>query len=79
MLRDFYLRKITKFGSVGYAYFEKLVHCLTFGDFFKNGSAGQTTVLMTPAAKFCVKSRSPFSNVPHHDPRTLGKLQIILI
>ena len=30
-------------------------------------------MLTTSAAKFCVKPRSPFPNISHHDPKTLGK------
>ena len=51
----------------------KSMHFLKFGHFLKNGSPGQTTMLTRRAAKFCVEPRSPFSEISHHDPKTLGK------
>ena len=53
--------------------FWKSVHFLIFGDFSKNGSPGQTTMLTTSAAKFCVEPRSPFSNIFHHELKSIGK------
>merc|ERR1712138_125971 len=41
--------------------------------FSENGSPGQTTMLTRRASKFCVKPRSPFSKISHHDPKTIGK------
>ena len=41
--------------------------------FSENGSPGQTTMLTRRASKFCVKPRSPFSEISHHDPKTIGK------
>ena len=41
--------------------------------FSQNGSAGQTTMLTRRASKFWVKPRSPFSEISHHDPETIGK------
>ena len=51
----------------------KSVHFLKFGHFLKNGSPGQTTMLTRRAAKFCVKPRSPFSEISNHEPKTIGK------
>ena len=51
----------------------KSVYLLILKNFFKNGSPGQTTMLMRRASKFCVKPRSPFSEISHHDPETIGK------
>merc|ERR1712139_751122 len=53
--------------------FWKSVHFLIFGDFFKNGSPGQTTMLTKSASKFCVEPRSPFPDISHHDPETIGE------
>ena len=61
------------FRKFGTCPFWKSVHFLIFGDFFKNGSPGQTTMLTRRAAKFCVKPRSPFSEISHHDPKAIGK------
>ena len=58
--------------------FSKSIHFLILGIFFKNGSPGQTTMLMRRAAKFWVEPRSPFSYISHHDPKTLGKRLIIV-
>ena len=41
--------------------------------FSQNGSPGQTTMLTRRASKFCAKPRSPFSEISHHDPKTIGK------
>merc|ERR1712138_339215 len=41
--------------------------------FSENGSPGQTTMLTRRASKFCVKPRSPFSEISHHDHKTIGK------
>ena len=35
-------------------------------------------MLTTSAAKFCVEPRSPFSNISHHGPKSLGKPVIIV-
>ena len=53
--------------------FSKSVDFLILGIFFKNGSPEQTTMLTTSAAKFWVEPRSPFSEISHHDPKTIGK------
>ena len=58
--------------------FLKNVHFWAFENVSKNGFPGQTTMLTTPAAKFCVEPRSPFSNISHHDPKTSGKRLIIV-
>ena len=60
------------------AIFKKSVYFLILNNFCKNGSPGQTTMLMRRAAKFCVEPRSPFSYISHHDPKTLGKCLIIV-
>ena len=39
--------------------------------FPKNGSVGQTTMLIRFVSKFCVEPRSPFSNIFHHDPKPI--------
>ena len=44
--------------------------CLSFSE---NGLQGQTSMLSRRAAKFRVEARSPFSNISHHNPTTLGK------
>ena len=49
------------------------VHFLTFGYCFKNGSAGQTTMLTRRATKFCAEPRSPFSEISHQESKTIGK------
>ena len=54
--------------------FSKSVYFLILSNFFENGSPGQTTMLMRRAAKFCVEPRSPFSEIFHHDSKTLGNL-----
>ena len=53
--------------------FSKSVYFLILSNFSKNGSPGQTTMLMRRAAKFCVEPRSPFSEISHHDPKNLRK------
>ena len=58
--------------------FSKSVYFLILSNFSKNGSPGQTTMLMRRAANFCVEPRSPFSYISHHDPKTLGKRLIIV-
>ena len=58
--------------------FSKSVYFLILSNFSKNGAPGQTTMLTRRAAKFCVEPRSPFSNISQHDPKTLGKLLIIV-
>ena len=50
--------------------FSKSMYFLILNNFSKNGSPGQTTMLMRRAAKFCVEPRSPFSYISHHDPKT---------
>ena len=49
----------------------KSVYFLIFGDFSKMASPGQTTMLTKSASKFCVEPQSPFSNISHHDPKTM--------
>ena len=56
----------------------KSVCFLILNNFFKNGSPGQTTMLMRRGAKFWVEPWSPFSYISHHDPKTLGKPLIIV-
>ena len=51
----------------------KSVCFLILNNFFKNGSRGQTTMLMRRASKFCVEPRSPFSEISHQESRTIGK------
>ena len=46
----------------------KSVYLLILNDFLKSGSPGQTTMLMRRASKFCVKPRSPFSEIYHQGP-----------
>ena len=58
--------------------FSKSEHFLKSGHFSREGSPGQTTMLTTSAAKFWVEPRSPFFNISHHDPKTLGKPSIIV-
>ena len=41
--------------------------------FSENGSPGQTSMLTRRASKFWVEPRSPFSEISHHDPKTIGK------
>ena len=66
-------RKNNDFWNFGTYPFSKSVYFLILNYFSKNGSPGQTTVLMRRAAKFCVKPRSPFSEISHQDPKTIGK------
>ena len=66
-------RKNDDFWNFGTYPFSKSVYFLILNNFSKNGSPGQTTMLMRRAAKFCVETRSPFSEISHHDPKTLGK------
>ena len=61
------------FWNFGTYPFSKSVYFLILNNFSKNGSPGQTTMLMRRAAKFCVEPRSPFSEISHHDSKTLGK------
>ena len=61
------------FWNFGTYPFSKSLYFLILNNFSKNGSPGQTTMLMRRAAKFCVEPRSPFSEISHHDPKTLGK------
>ena len=50
------------------------VHNQLFYDHFsKNGSPGQTTMLTRSASKFCVEPWSLFSNISHHEPKTIGE------
>ena len=56
----------------------KSVYFLIVNNFFKNGSPGQTTMLMRRAAKFCVEPRSPFSEISHQESKTLGNPWIIV-
>ena len=71
-------RKNDDFWNFGTYPFSKSVYFLILNNFSKNGSPGQTTMLMRRAAKFCVEPRSPFSYISHHDPKTLGKPLIIV-
>ena len=71
-------RKNDDFWNFGTYPFSKSVYFLILNNFSKNGSPGQTTMLMRRAAKFCVEPRSPFSEIFHHDPKTLGKPLIIV-
>ena len=66
-------RKNDDFWNFGTYPFSKSVYFLILNNFSKNGSPGQTTMLMRRAAKFCVEPRSPFSEISHHDSKTLGK------
>ena len=66
-------RKNDDFWNFGTYPFSKSVYFLILNNFSKNGSPGQTTMLMRRAAKFCVEPGSPFSEISHHDPKTLGK------
>ena len=54
--------------------FSKSMYFLILNNFSKNGSPGQTTMLMRRAAKFCVEPRSPFSEISHQNSKTTGKL-----
>ena len=58
--------------------FGNCVHLLIFGDISKNGSWGQTTMLPGFVSKFCVEPRSPFSNISHHDPKTMWETSNIV-
>ena len=71
-------RKNDDFWNFGTYPFSKSVYFLILNNFSKNGSPGQTTMLMRRAAKFCVEPRSPFFYISHHDPKTLGKPLIIV-
>ena len=53
--------------------FSKSVYFLILNNFFKNGSPGQTTMLMRRAAKFWVEPRSPFSEIFYQESKTIGK------
>ena len=66
------------FGNFRTSPFSKSVYFLILNTFSKNGSPGQTTMLIRRAAKFCVEPWSPFSYISHHDPKTLGKRLIII-
>ena len=66
-------RKNDDFLNCGTSPFSKSVYFLILNNFSKNGSPGQTTMLMRRAAKFCVEPRSPFSKISHHDSKTLGE------
>ena len=68
-----FYRKNYDFWNFGTYPFSKSVYFLILNNFSKNGSPGQTTMLMRRAAKFCVEPRSPFSEISHHDPKTIGK------
>ena len=72
-LPGFLSSKNDDFWNFGTYQFSKIVYFLILNNFAKNGSPGQTTMLMRRAAKFCVEPRSPFSEISHHDPETLGK------
>ena len=61
------------FWNFGTSPFSKSVYFLILNNFFKNGSPGQTTMLMRRAAKFCVEPRSPFSEIFHQESKTIGK------
>ena len=66
-------RKNYGFWNLGTYPFSKSVYFLILNNFSKNGSPGQTTMLMRRAAKFCVEPRSPFSEISHQESKTLGK------
>ena len=51
----------------------KSVHFLIFGDFSKNGSPGQTTVLTRFVSKFCVEPRSQSPNMSHLESKCVWK------
>ena len=71
-------RKNSNFLNFGTYPFSNSVYFLILNNFSKNGSPGQTTMLMRRAAKFCVEPRSPFFYISHHDPKTLGKPLLIV-
>ena len=71
-------QKNQHFWNFGTYPFSKSVYFLILNNFPKNGSPGQTTMLMRRAAKFCVEPRSPFSYISHHDPKTSGKPLVIV-
>ena len=55
-------------------YMDLKIHNQLFdNNFSKDGSPGQTTMLTRRASKFCEEPRSPFSNISHQDPETIGK------
>jgi len=56
----------------------KSMYFLKFEHFLKNGFPGQTTMLTRRASEFWVKSRSRFSEISHHDPKTIGKPRSIV-
>ena len=66
-------RKNYDFWNFGTYPFSKSVYFLILNNFSTNGSPGQTTMLTRRASKFCVKPRSPFSEISHHDPKTIGQ------
>ena len=66
-------RKNYDFWNFGTYPLSKSVYFLILNNFSKNGSPGQTTMLMRRAAKFCVEPRSPFSEIFHQESKTLGK------
>ena len=72
-LRGFFPGKNHDFWIFWTCPFSKSVHFLKFGHFFREGSPGQTTMLTRRVSKFWVKPRSPFSDISHHDPETIGK------
>ena len=69
----FFPRKKYDFWKVWTCQFSKSVYFLILSNFSKNGSPGQTTMLMRRAAKFCVEPRSPFSEISHQESKTIGK------
>ena len=71
-------RKNDDFWNFKISPFSKSVYFLILNNFSKNGSPGQTPMLMRRAAKFCVEPRSPFENISHHDPKTLRKPLMIV-
>ena len=46
---------------------------MIFGDVLMNGSSGQTAIPIRTVSKFCAEPQSPFSNISHSNPKTLGK------
>ena len=71
-------RESNDFWIFGTYPFSKSVYFPILKNFSKNGSPGQTIMLMRRAAKFWVEPRSPFSKIFHHDPKTSGKPLIIV-
>ena len=53
--------------------FSKSVILSNFCHFSRESSSGQTTLLTRRVSKFWVKPRSPFFEIFHHDPKTIGQ------